>query len=150
MLINDKKTMAKFIIKQLQEIKDSYGQERKTGIIEIKEIPRAKIEESKIDDYNVRIFFSKEGYFKKIPLTSLRGNFNIRVKDGDYIINEVDTTNNSVILVFTNHKNVYKIRTHELEDSKPSLLGTYLPTYLELENGEEILYATATNNFKGY
>lgn len=149
MLINDKRTMAKFIIKQLQEIKDNYGQERKTGIIEIKEIPRAKIEESKINDYNVRIFFSKEGYIKKIPLTSLRGNFNIRVKDGDYIINEVETTNNSEILVFTDNKNVYKIRTHELEDSKPSQLGIYLPTYLELKD-EEILYATATNDHKGY
>lgn len=149
-LINNKKTMAKFIIKQLEEIKKNYGQERKSGIIEVKEFPKSVIEEAKIVDYNVRIFFTKEGYIKKIPLTSLRGNFNIRVKDGDYIANEVETTNNSEILVFTNHKNVYKIRTHELEDSKPSLLGTYLPTYLELKNGEEILYATATNDYKGY
>src|SRR5690606_21062286 len=149
-LINNKKTMAKFIIKQLEEIKKNYGQERKSGIIEVKEFPKSVIEEAKIEDYNVRIFFTKEGYVKKIPLTSLRGNFNIRVKDGDYITNEVETTNNSEILVFTNHKNVYKIRTYELEDSKPSLLGTYLPTYLELKNGEEILYATATNDYKGY
>lgn len=149
-LINNKKTMAKFIIKQLEEIKKNYGQERKSGIIEVEEIPKSVTEEAKIENYNVRIFFTKEGYIKKIPLTSLRGNFNIKVKDGDYIVNEVETTNNSEILVFTNHKNVYKIRTHELEDSKPSLLGIYLPTYLELENGEEILYATATNDFKGY
>lgn len=149
-LISNKKTMAKFIIKQLEEIKKNYGQERKSGIIEVKEFPKSVIEEAKIEDYNVRIFFTKEGYIKKIPLTSLRGNFNIRVKDGDYITNEVETTNNSEILVFTNHKNVYKIRTYELEDSKPSLLGTYLPTYLELKNGEEILYATATNDYKGY
>src|SRR5690606_37680678 len=148
-LIDNKKTMAKFIIKQLEEIKNNYGQKRKSGIIEVKEIPKFVIEEAKIEDYNVRIFFTKEGYIKKIPLTSLRGNFNIRVKDGDYIVNEVETTNNSEILVFTNNKNVYKIRTHELEDSKPSQLGTYLPTYLELKD-EEIIYATATNDYKGY
>lgn len=147
--IDDKRVLAKAMIKQLEDIKKNYGQERKTDIIKVEKISREEIEDYKIEDYNVRIFFSKEGYIKKIPLTSLRGSFNIRVKDGDKIVNEVETTNNSEILVFTDKRNVYKIRSHELEDSKPSLLGTYLPTYLELDD-EEILYATATNDHKGH
>lgn len=145
--INNDDKINKIIIDDLKRVEKEYGTARKTEITKFETLKEEEIKE--IDNYNIRVFVTKEGYLKKIPLTSLRGNFNIRVKDGDYIINEVETTNNSEILVFTDNKNVYKIRTHELEDSKPSQLGTYLPTYLELKD-EEILYVTATNDHKGY
>lgn len=148
-LINDKKTLAKMIISQLEDIKKEYGQERKTNIIEVSEIPKEKTEEVVVDNYNVKVFVTKEGYLKKIPLTSLRGNFAIKVKDGDSIIKEYDTTNNSDILIFTNKKNVYKYKTHELEDHKPSVLGEYLPSLLGLKD-EEILFVTVTNDYKGH
>ena len=148
-LINDKKTLAKLIISQLESIKKEYGQERKTNIIEVSEIPKEKTEEVAVDNYNVKVFVTKEGYLKKIPLTSLRGNFAIKVKDGDSIIKEYDTTNNSDILIFTNKKNVYKYKTHELEDHKPSVLGEYLPSLLGLKD-EEILFVTVTSDYKGH
>jgi DNA gyrase subunit A len=148
-LINDKKTMAKLIISQLQDVKKNYGQERKTDIIEVKELPKAKAEAVQVDNYNVKIFVSKEGYLKKIPLTSLRGNFDIKVKDGDEIVREIETTNNSDILIFTDKQNVYKYKAYDLEDSKPSLLGEYLPSLLELKD-EEIQFVTVTNDYKGF
>ncbi len=148
-LINDKKVMARSIISQLQDIKNKHGHERKSDIVEIKELSVVESEAIEIDNYNVKFFISKDGYVKKIPLTSLRGNFEIKVKDGDKIIKEVETTNNSDILVFTDKQNVYKYKAHELEDGKPSLLGEYMPSLLDLKD-EEILYITATNNYKGY
>jgi DNA gyrase subunit A len=148
-LINDKKTMAKLIISQLQDVKKNYGQERKTDIIEVTELPKAKAEAVQVDNYNVKIFVSKEGYLKKIPLTSLRGNFDIKVKDGDEIVREIETTNNSDILIFTDKQNVYKYKAYDLEDSKPSLLGEYLPSLLELKD-EEIQFVTVTNDYKGF
>lgn len=147
-LMNDKKLMAKHIIKQLEEIKKNYGQERKSGIIEVKELPKEVTEEAKIDDFNIKVFITKEGYLKKLPLTSLRGNFNIYVKDGDEIIDEIESTNNSEILIFTDKRNVYKYKTHEIENHKPSSLGEYLPALLNLKD-EEILYVTVTNDYKG-
>jgi DNA gyrase subunit A len=149
MIMNDKKTLAKLIITQLQAIKKAYGKERKSQIIEVEEIPTVTAEEIQVDDYNVKVFVSKEGYLKKIPLTSLRGNFAIKVKEGDSIINEIETTNNSDILVFTDKQNVYKYKTYDLEDHKPSVLGEYLPTMLGLKD-EEILFTTVTNDYKGY
>jgi len=147
-LINNKVTLAKLIIKQLKDIKKTYGEDRKSKIVELSSLPVINTETVEIEDYNVKVFITKDGYVKKIPLTSLRGNFNIRVKDGDRIVKEVEATNTSEILVFTDKKNVYKIKGYELEDSKPSLLGTYLPTHLGL-NDEEILYVTVTNDWKG-
>ncbi|AYP68324.1 DNA gyrase subunit A [Bacillus phage vB_BcoS-136] len=148
MIINDKKTLAKLIIGQLNSIKKNYGQERKSNIIEANELPTVKAEEVEVENYNVKIFVSKDGYLKKIPLTSLRGNFDIKVKDGDKIVGEIETTNNSDILIFTDKQNVYKYKSYELEDSKPSLLGDYLPSLLNLKD-EEVLFVTATNDYKG-
>jgi DNA gyrase subunit A len=148
-LINNKVTLAKLIISQLQSIKKNYGEARKSQIIEANELPVIEAETIEVDDYNVKVFISKEGYLKKIPLTSLRGNFNIKVKEGDEIVSEIETTNNSDILVFTDKQNVYKYKSYELEDHKPSVLGEYLPTMLGLK-GEEILFTTVTNDYKGY
>lgn len=148
-LIYNKQKLAKLIIKQLEEVKAKYGEERKSKVVNLTDIPTVSTEDISVEDYNVRVFVTKEGYLKKIPLTSLRGNFAIKVKDGDEIINEIETTNNSDILVFTDKQNVYKYKSYELEDSKPSVLGEYLPTLLGLKN-ESILYTTVTNDYKGF
>lgn len=147
-LLVNKVTIAKLIISELQSIKDNYGQERKSQVINLSDIPTVESEASEIDNYNVKMFITKDGYVKKIPLTSLRGNFEIKVKDGDEILSEIDTTNNSEILIFTDKHNVHKVKSYELADSKPSLLGEYMPSYLALKD-EEILFITVTNDFTG-
>jgi DNA gyrase subunit A len=148
-LITNKITLAKLIINQLLEAKVKYGQERKTAIIDATEIVELDKETIAIDDYNVKVFVTKDGYIKKIPLTSLRGNFEIKVKDGDKIVSEFDTTNNSDILIFTDKQNVYKYKTYELEDHKPSVLGEYIPSLLGLK-GENVEFVTLTKDYKGY
>jgi DNA gyrase subunit A len=147
-ILDDRKVMAKLIISQLKSVKDKYGQERKSQIIEVKELTKEKADAVSVDNYNVKVFVSAEGYLKKIPLTSLRGNFDIKVKDGDRIIKEIETTNNSDILVFTDKQNVYKYKSYELEDHKPSVLGEYIPTLLNLKD-ERAMFVTATNDYKG-
>lgn len=147
-LINNRKRLAQLIIKQLEDVKSTYGQERKSGIIELSDIPKIKAEAVEVEDYNVKVFITKDGYLKKIPLTSLRGNYNINIKEGDEIISEIETTNNSDILVFTDKHNCYKYKTYDIKDHKPSVLGEYLPSLLELEN-EQVLFTTVTKDYTG-
>jgi DNA gyrase subunit A len=147
-LITNKVTLAKLIIKQLLEVKQKYGQERKTQIIDSTEIVELEKEAVTVEDYNVKIFVTKEGYIKKIPLTSLRGGNAIKVKDGDVVVGEFETTNNSDILIFTDKQNVYKYKSYELEDHKPSVLGEYIPSLLGLK-GEEVAFVTVTKDYKG-
>lgn len=147
-LIANRKRLALKIIGELEEVKKAYGQERKSDIIHASDLPEVEKDAIEIDNYNVKVFITKEGYVKKIPLTSLRGNFEIKVKDGDSIVKEIETTNNSDILVFTDKQNVYKYKAYEMEDHKPSLLGEYMPSLLGLK-GENILYITVTNDYKG-
>ena len=132
----------KVIVEDLKSVIKKFGKERQSIIIEKKEVLEdAKIIEdinNDIPDYNVRVFVTKENYIKKIPLTSLRGDFEIQVKSGDEIIDEVETTNTEELLIFTNMNNVYKKKLHEIADSKPSGLGTFAPNEISMEKGEVI------------
>lgn len=148
-LITDKLTLAQLIISQLQEIKETYGQERKSRIVEPSASDSEVSVQAPIDNYNLKLFVTNEGYLKKIPLTSLRGAFTIKVKDGDAVEQIMETTNDSDILVYTSKQNVYKLQTHELDDHKPSVLGEYLPSLLGLKD-EEIVYVTATTDYSGF
>lgn len=147
-LITNRSVLAKLIISEVERVKAEYSVERKSQIIDQSQIKKVQTEQTVVDNYNLKIFISKEGYLKKIPLTSLRGGFAIKVKDGDSIDGEFETTNNSDILVFTDKQNVYKIKSHELEDHKPSVLGEYLPSYLQLKD-EKITFVTVTSDYTG-
>jgi len=57
--------------------------------------------------------------------------------------------NSEELLLFTNRQQCYKLRLSDLEDSKASLLGDYLPAKLEMEEGEAIIWATTAQNYAG-
>ncbi|HHW30989.1 MAG TPA: topoisomerase IV [Clostridiaceae bacterium] len=139
----------KLIVRQLNEVCKKYGQPRRTEIIyedKIEVIP----EETLIEDYNLKLFLTAENYFKKISLVSLRANPEQKLKEDDYIIQEFETRNKSDLLLFSNKHAVYKLKVHEISDTKASSLGEYLPNLLELEQDEKIIYMVATDNYKGY
>lgn len=139
-IINNKKMVAKIMIKELTEIKSKYAEGRMTEIVEKEEVVEYVDLSPQVDDYNVKVFITKENYIKKIPLTSLRGDYEIRVKDGDSIIEEFETTNSEELFIFTDKQNVYKKRLYEIEDSKPSTLGVFAPNEISMDKDETINY----------
>ena len=130
---------------QLRDIAKDYGRERLTVLIEPEEVPVLK-EEDLIDDYNIRLFLTEEGYFKKMALTSLRGNFELKLKEGDRIVQEIETTNKAEKIFVTDKAQVYKIFAHDIEDHKPSFIGDYTPNLLELDEGETVVVMYATDS----
>ncbi len=145
---NDKK-IKKIIVKQLGEVSKKYGQPRRTEIIHedhIEEITHEHL----IEDYNLKLFLTDHNYLKKIPLTSLRTSPEHKLKDDDFMVQEIETHNKADLLLFSNKQVVYKIRIYEIEDCKASSLGEYLTNLLGLEEGEKILHLVATDDYKGY
>lgn len=139
----------KMIVKDLEDVNKEFGKERQSEIITKAEVEENRVEipvEEEHGDYNVRVFITKENYIKKIPLTSLRGATDIKTKHSDEVIHEVDTINTEEVLVFTSENNVFKKKLYELPDHKPSDLGTYMPSEIDLGKDEEILYITALNS----
>jgi DNA gyrase subunit A len=148
-IYGSEKRVKKIIAKQLAEISKKFGQDRCTEIIHEQNVVTVT-EEHFIEDYNLKLFLTDHNYLKKIPLVSLRANPEQKLKEEDKIIQEVETKNKSDLLLFSDKANVYKLKTYEVDDCKASSLGEYLTNILELDEGEKIIYMTATENYSGH
>lgn len=148
-LIEDPKKVKKVIIDELKQIQKKYPTPRQTEVMMHTEVIMPKHEEL-IEDYNVRLFFTSHQYLKKITLVSLRSSGEQKLKDEDEIIQEMEASNRSDVLLFTNQCNVYKIKLHEIEDCKASQYGEYLPNLVKLEEGEQIVAICSTTDYSGY
>ncbi len=148
-ILANPKRIKQIIIFELKEVIKKYAKGRKTEIIYDSDIAEEK-EEEDIPDYPVHVFFSREGYFKKITPQSLRMSNSNKLKDGDEIVQTAETTNSVEILFFTNKCQVYKTRAANFEDSKASALGDYVAAKLEMEEGELPVYMALTSDYSGY
>ncbi|MHC1746914.1 MAG: DNA gyrase subunit A [Cellulosilyticaceae bacterium] len=148
-IIKNESKLKKVISLELKETIKKYGAPRQTTILQHFHA-KAMTEDVLIEDYNVKLFFTKHQYLKKISLVSLRSSGEQKIKEDDFIVEELDGANKSDLLMFSNRCNVYKIRLHEIEDCKASQLGVYLPNVLDLEEGEEIIFIHATNDYVGH
>ena len=134
----------KVIKDDLEYVIKKFSVKRNTEIVDVEKVD---IDEIMIEDYNLQLVSTNQGYLKKIRLTSLRGSGKHRLKDDDYVVSEYNSTNKSDILVFTTKQNCYKLKTSNLSDVKASSLGLYLPSYLELEENEEIIKVIPTIDY---
>ena len=134
--------------KELREVAKKFSQPRRSILIFKSEVSEEGGEEE-IPDYPVRLFLSKEGYFKKITPQSLRMSGEQKLKEGDAILEELEATNNTHLLVFTNQCQVYKCRASDFDDGKASQLGDYLPAKLGMDEGESVVYLAATADYQG-
>ncbi len=90
----------------------------------------------KIPDYPVHLFFTRDGYFKKITPQSLRMSGEQKLKEGDEVVQQVESTNNVDLLFFTDRAQVYKAKASDFADTKASVLGEYIPARLGMDEGE--------------
>ena len=139
----------KIIITELEDVAKKYGQDRRSEILY--DAPELQVEdqEQEMPDYPVTIFYTDEGYFKKITPASLRMSSEQRLKDGDAVRYEIETKNNAWLLVFTNRAQVYKCRIGDFVDTKASVMGEFLPAKLEMDEGEMPIYVTVTTDYSG-
>lgn len=149
--LSSKTKIKKIIIAELKEVSQKYGQPRKSEIIYANEIEDDDDESFEdVPDYALTIFFTKAGYFKKITPQSLRMSGEQKLKEGDELSQVVESSNAKELLFFTDKCQVYKAHVSDFEDSKASVLGDYIPTALEFDDGEQPLYMAVTDDFKGY
>ena len=137
--LSSRRRIKSIIIAELKDVIKKYAAPRRTQIIYDHE-EEAPEEEEQEDDYPVSIFVSQEGYFKKITQPSLRMSSEQKYKDGDKLDRSFEATNHSELLVFTDKQQVYKTRASDFPDTKASVLGSYLPTSLEMDEGESVVY----------
>ena len=145
-ILADELKMKGVLIEQLKEIKRKHGKPRKTQIMDAGEITVLDKDDF-IENYNVRLVTTAQGYFKKITSQSLRGNDLQKLKEGDFILSEEDTDNLGEIMVLTNKAQIYRAKVADFEPVKASAMGDFLPAKLKMEAGEMPLLCKAMSNF---
>ena len=147
-ILGSKSRVKKIIVDELTKVAEKYGKDRCSEIIYSVEEDEEIVED--IPDYEVNLFFTKDGYFKKITPLSLRMGGEQKLKENDEIICSVNTKNSVELLFFTDKCQVYKAKASDFDDTKASVLGDFIPTKLEFEKDEKPVYMAVTADYKGY
>ena len=108
-----------------------------------------------IDDEEVVVMLSKEGYIKTVAIDAFksqgrggRGVSGGKLKDEDYVPHLLTTTTHAYLLFFTNRGRVYRLRTHELPMKDRTARGTALVNLLQLDPGEFVQAIIDTRTYE--
>ncbi len=148
-ILASKVKVKNIIVAELKEVAKKYGKDRVTTLIDPEEIKDVEIV-PEIPDYNVNLYFTKEGYFKKITPQSLRMKAEQKLKEGDIIYQSYETTNTADLLFFTNKCQVYKAKAADFPDTKASVLGEFVAVKLGMDEEEVPVSMLVTKNYEGF
>lgn len=136
--LRSEKEIDKLIIHTLNEIQKKYGIPRKTEVVTEYESVAVPAAEEK-PDYPVKVYVTRENYVKKVALTSIKNDPEIKFKEGDEVLAVYDSFNSKELLVFTDQQAVYKVQLSDLKDSKPSDIADYANNICDIEPNETII-----------
>lgn len=149
-ILASRSRVKKIIVNELSDVVKNYDKPRRSEIIYTSDIDDESEPDEEIPNYPVTLFFTKEGYFKKITPQSLRMSGEQKLKENDEIIETIEATNNTELLFFTDKCRVYKAKAADFDDSKASVLGDYVASKLEMEPDENAVYMAVTTDYKGF
>ena len=136
--LGSRRRIKSIIIDELKQINKKYVTPRRSAIVYSDEIEESESADE-VEDYPVTLFLSREGYFKKISAQSLRMSGEQKYKEGDRLSESFESSNSREVLFLTDRQQMYKCRVADFEDCKASALGVYLPTKLEMDEGESVV-----------
>ena len=147
--VNSPRRIRKIITDELTEVKKKYAVPRRTQVVyDHMDEPLMTVEDE-TPDYPVHLFFSREGYLKKITPQSLRMASGQKYKEGDGPFLQWEAANRDELLVFTDRQQCYKTRLSDFDDTKASALGDYLPSKLAMDPEERALWACIAGDYSG-
>jgi DNA gyrase subunit A len=141
-ILASEKKLRGVIIKELEEVKDLYGDERRTRI----EDEAAEIVlEDLIADEQVAVTFSHSGYMKRTPISTYRmqrrggsGRTGMKTRDEDFVEHLFIASTHAYILIFTNKGRVYWLKVYEIPDVSAAGKGKHIGNLIGLQPGETV------------
>ena len=147
--LNNRRRLRSIIVDELKQVNKKYPTPRKSAIVYADEIEEFD-EEQAVEDYPVTLFLSREAYFKKITPLSLRMSGEQKYKEGDGLLCSFESSNRRELLFLTDRQQMYKCRVSDFEDGKASALGVYLPTRLQMDEGENVLAMIDPGDYRSH
>src|SRR5277367_1992954 len=132
--------LRRVIVKELEEVKKLYGDERRTRI----EDEAAEIVlEDLIADEQVAVTVSHSGYMKRTPISTYRmqrrggtGRTGMKTRDEDFVEHLFIASTHAYILIFTNKGRVYWLKVYEIPDVSAAGKGKHVGNLIGLQPGE--------------
>ncbi len=140
-LASEKKLRA-VIIKELEEVRDKYGDERRTQIVD--ESAELQLEDL-IADEQVAVTVSHQGYLKRTPISIYRqqrrggqGRMGMKTREEDFVAQLIVNSTHAFLLCFTNTGRVYWLKVYEIPDVGAAGKGKSMQSLLDLQPGENV------------
>jgi DNA gyrase subunit A len=140
-LASDKKLRG-VIVKELEEIRKNYGDERRTQILD--EAAELQLEDL-IADEQVAVTVSHSGYLKRTPIATYRaqrrggsGRIGMRTREEDFVERLIIASTHAYLLVFTNTGRVYWLKVYEIPDVGSAGKGKAITQLVALQPGESV------------
>ncbi len=143
-VLSNPKMVIEIIKEELLEIKRKYGDQRRTKIIEDTSSLEFTIEDL-IENKEMVITLTKQGYIKRTPVNSYRaqnrggkGSKGAVCKEDDILQEVITAKNHDLLFFFTNYGKIYSLKVYEIEESQRATKGKHIRNYLKLDKDEII------------
>jgi DNA gyrase subunit A len=140
-LASDKK-LRRVIVKELEDVRERYGDERRTQIID--ESAELQLEDL-IADEQVAVTVSHQGYLKRTPISVYRqqrrggtGRMGMKTREEDFVAQLIIDSTHAYLLCFTNTGRVYWLKVYEIPDVGAAGKGKSMQSLLSLQAGENV------------
>jgi DNA gyrase subunit A len=142
-ILASEKKLRKVITKELEDIRDKYGDARRTTILD--ESTELTLEDL-IQDEQVAVTVSNTGYLKRTPITTYRqqkrggtGRLGMKTREEDFVAQLIIDSTHSYLLCFTNTGRVYWLKVYEIPDVGAAGKGKAMASLVDLQPGEKVV-----------
>jgi len=142
-ILASEKKLRRVIIKELEEVRDKFGDARRTQIVD--ETAELQLEDL-IADEQVAVTISNTGYLKRTPISTYRqqrrggtGRLGMKTRDEDFVAQLIVESTHAYLLCFTNTGRVYWLKIYEIPDVGAAGKGKAMASLIALQPGEKIV-----------
>uniref|UniRef100_A0A7C4RXV1 DNA gyrase subunit A n=1 Tax=Fervidobacterium pennivorans TaxID=93466 RepID=A0A7C4RXV1_FERPE len=155
LLMSDEKVY-EVIVQELLEVKEKYGDDRRTEITEYEEVITKFDKKDLIPNKDVVMTLTRKGFLKLMDLNAFRtqrrngkGVTGANLMEDDIISQIIYTKLHNKTLFFTSQGKVYEIENIEIEESGRATKGKPITKYIKLEPNERVLAMMDISDYKG-
>ncbi|KAB7516616.1 DNA gyrase subunit A [Halosegnis rubeus] len=141
-ILGDESELLSVIKDELREMRETYGDDRRTSIIED---TGSVTREDLIPEEDTVVVLTEEDYIKRMPISEFspqnrggKGIIGVRPKEGDRVSAVFQANTHDYLLVFTNRGQVYRLKTYEIPEMSRTARGTNVVNVIDLDSDEEV------------
>jgi DNA gyrase subunit A len=142
-ILASEKKLRKVIVKELEDVRDKYGDPRRTQIVD--ETTELQLEDL-IADEQVAVTVSNTGYLKRTPISTYRqqrrggtGRLGMKTREEDFVAQLIIDSTHAYLLCFTNTGRVYWLKVYEVPDIGAAGKGKAMASLVALQPGEKVV-----------